>query len=47
MPCGKALGVDEVPVELLKNVRVQELLLPILNEIDTAEGDAPDELLLA
>ena len=47
MSCGKALGVDEVPVELLKIERVQELLLPILNEIDTAEGDAPDELLLA
>ena len=47
MPSGKALGVDEVPVELLKNERVQELLLPILNEIDTAEGDAPEELLLA
>ena len=47
MPCGKALGVDEVPVELLKIERVQELLLPILNKIDTADGVAPDELLLA
>ena len=47
MPGGKALGVDEVPVELLKNERVQEILLPILNNIDTAEGEAPDELLLA
>ena len=47
MPCGKALGVDEVPVELLRNERVQQLLLPIFNTFGTTEEAAPYELLLA
>jgi hypothetical protein len=47
MPCGKALGVDEVPVELLRNERVQQLLLTIFNTFDTTEEIAPNELMLA
>ena len=47
MPCGKALGVDELPMELLKIGRVQELLLPILNDMDTSNEESPAEMLLS
>ena len=43
---GKALGVDEVPVEILQIEKVQEMLLPIINSFNTEE-EAPHELLLA
>ena len=46
MPCGKALGVDEVPMELLKIGRVQELLIPFLNDMDTSNEESPAEMLL-